>query len=160
MSLYIDTSVLVAALTNEAETARIQAWLASQNPASLLVSDWVVTEFSSALSIKLRTGQITVTDRANALALFTRLCVDSFECLPVTGQQFRTAARFSDQHALHLPHADQEHAARFSDQHALGLRAGDALHLAVCADHGVMLCTLDRRLAEAGPQLGLRATLL
>lgn len=141
MSLYIDTSVLVAALTNEAETARMQAWLASQNPTSLLVSDWVVTEFSSALSIKLRSGQITVTDRANALALFTRLCVDSFECLPVTGQQFRTAARFSDQYAL-------------------GLRAGDALHLAVCADHGVMLCTLDRRLAEAGPQLGLRATLL
>lgn len=141
MSLYIDTSVMVAALTNEAETARMQAWLASQNPASLLVSDWVVTEFSSALSIKLRTGQITVADRANALALFTRLCVDSFECLPVTGQQFRTAARFSDQYAL-------------------GLRAGDALHLAICADHGVMLCTLDRRLAEAGPQLGLRATLL
>jgi predicted nucleic acid-binding protein len=132
---------MVAALTNEAETARMQAWLASQNPASLLVSDWVVTEFSSALSIKLRTGQITVADRANALALFTRLCVDSFECLPVTGQQFRTAARFSDQYAL-------------------GLRAGDALHLAICADHGVMLCTLDRRLAEAGPQLGLRATLL
>lgn len=141
MSLYIDTSVLVAALTNEAETARMQAWLASQNPASLFVSDWVVTEFSSALSIKLRTGQITVTDRANALALFTRLCVDSFECLPATAQQFRTAARFSDQYAL-------------------GLRAGDALHLAICADHGVMLCTLDRRLAEAGPQLGLRATLL
>ena len=141
MSLYIDTSVLVAALTNEAETVRMQEWLASQNPASLFVSDWVVTEFSSALSIKLRTGQITVTDRANALALFTRLCVESFECLPVTGQQFRTAARFSDQYAL-------------------GLRAGDALHLAVCADHGVMLCTLDRRLAEAGPHLGLRATLL
>lgn len=141
MSLYIDTSVLVAALTNEAETARMQAWLTEQPPEDLFVSDWVSTEFSSALSIKLRTGQISVTDRANALALFTRLSAESFEILPVTSQQFRTAARFADQYAL-------------------GLRAGDALHLAICSDHGATLCTLDRRLAEAGPQIGLKTELL
>jgi hypothetical protein len=46
-----------------------------------------------------------------------RLSVDSFTILHVSGLQFRTAARFADQHAL-------------------GLRAGDALHLAICADHG------------------------
>ena len=40
------------------------------------------------------------------------------------------------------------------------MRAGDALHLAICADHGATLCTLDRRLAEAGPALGVKATLL
>lgn len=33
------------------------------------------------------------------------------------------------------------------------LRAGDALHLTVCADQGVTLCTLDRRLAEVGPRV-------
>ncbi|GBR55165.1 hypothetical protein AA106555_1949 [Neokomagataea thailandica NBRC 106555] len=141
MSIYIDTSVLVAALTNEAETDRMQSWLASQNPDVLYVSDWVATEFSSALSIKLRTGQITVADRANALALFTRLSAESFQILPVTTQQFRAAARFSDQYTL-------------------GLRAGDALHLAVCADHGATLCTLDKRLAEAGPNIGINTKLL
>jgi uncharacterized protein len=51
-------------------------------------------------------------------------------------------------------------AARFADQHALGLRAGDALHLAICADHGATLCTLDRRLSEAGPALGVKTILL
>ncbi|MDE2464494.1 MAG: PIN domain-containing protein, partial [Alphaproteobacteria bacterium] len=51
-------------------------------------------------------------------------------------------------------------AARLADQHALGLRAGDALHLAICADHGATLCTLDRRLGEAGPALGVKAELL
>lgn len=119
----------------------MQGWLGAQTPEDLFISDWVVTEFSSALSIKLRTGQITVTDRANSLAMFTRLCADSIGVLPVTGQSFRTAARFSDQYAL-------------------GLRAGDALHLAVCADHGATLYTLDRRLADAGPQVGLAVTML
>ena len=51
-------------------------------------------------------------------------------------------------------------AARFADQHALGLRARDALHLAICADQGATLCTLDRRLSEAGPALGVKTMLL
>jgi hypothetical protein len=41
------------------------------------------------------------------------------------------------------------------DQQGLGLRAGDALHLAVAAEHGATLWTLDVRLAEAGPVLGV-----
>ncbi len=100
MSVYIDTSVLVAALTNERETSRMQEWLGAQVPEKLFISDWVVTEFSSALSIKLRTGQITVTDRANSLAMFTRLCAESIGVLPVTSQNFRAAARWRDRKTL------------------------------------------------------------
>ena len=69
------------------------------------------------------------------------MSAETFTVLPVSGAQFRTAARFADQHAL-------------------GLRAGDALHLAICEDHGATLCTLDRRLGEAGPALGVKATML
>jgi len=141
LTLYTDTSLLVAALTNEAETGRIQTWLGEQEAGSLAISDWVATEFSSALSIKLRMGQIKTTDRADALAIFARLIEESFTVLPVTGSQFRTAARFADQYAL-------------------GLRAGDALHLAVCADHGATLCTLDRRLSDSGPALGVKTLAL
>ena len=141
MSLYLDTSLLVAALTNEAETPRMQTWLAAQQAGELAISDWVMTEFSSALSIKLRTGQLQPVHRAGALAMFTQLAAESFLHLPVSGPQFRTAARFSDQYTL-------------------GLRAGDALHLAICADHGATLCTLDRRLGEAGAALGVKTMLL
>ncbi|RST82821.1 PIN domain-containing protein [Aquibium carbonis] len=138
---YLDTSVLVAMLTNEDATARVHTWIADQPVGRLAVSEWVHTEFASALALKVRTGQITVGDRAAIVSGYTRIIHKSFRVYPVSADHFRSAA-------LHL------------GDHELGLRAGDALHIAIAFAEGATLCTLDRRMAAAASALGLRFLLL
>ena len=138
---YLDTSLLVAALTREVRTAAVQGWLAEQEPGSFALSDWVVTELSAALSVKLRSKQVTARQRADALSLFTVMAEESCVRLPVTADAFHDAARFADQSRA-------------------GLRAGDALHLAVAAKHGLVMVTLDKGLARAATMLGISSRLM
>ena len=70
--LYLDTSLLVTALTKEAETTRVQRWLSEQEPAALAVSDWVVAEFSAALSLKVRSRRMTAARFADQFAVGLR----------------------------------------------------------------------------------------
>ncbi len=141
MSLYLDTSLLVTALANEAETPRIRAWFEQQASETITISHWVEAEFSAALSVKLRMRILLPAQRDSSLARLAQMISDNLMVLPITHDHFRTAARLADQYAL-------------------GLRAGDALHLAIAASHGATLCTLDKRLAAAGLPLGIATSLI
>lgn len=141
MILYIDTSVLIAALFNETRTQDVQEWLGAQEFSLLSVSDWTLTEASAAMSMKVRSKEITLQQRAIAMAAFNQMVERSFNILSVTKKDFQRASDFADQ----VPS---------------GLRAGDALHLAIAANNGSILVTLDRALAAAGPQLIVATQLL
>jgi predicted nucleic acid-binding protein len=130
--------VLVSALTTEIYTVQAQRWLADHADARLCSSDWVVAEFSSALSIKVRAGKVTEEGRNLLLNVFASITARSFEILQVARRDFRTAARFANRHEL-------------------GLRGGDALHLAICEANDIAICTLDNRMRDAAITLGIGA---
>jgi predicted nucleic acid-binding protein len=132
---------MVAALFNEKRTQDAQSWLGSQEISSLWISDWTLTEVSSAMSIKLRSKEITLEQRALALAAFNQIVEESFSIMSVTKTHFQQAAQFAGQYST-------------------GLRAGDALHLAIASTHGAIVVTLDRVFADAGPKVGTPTQLL
>lgn len=141
MTSYLDTSLLVTALTNEQRTRETIGWLRAQRAGSFSISEWVITEFSAAISVKQRLARLDDASRAATLQKFRLLIGSGMAVLTVTSSHFRAAAQFADQSQL-------------------GLRAGDALHLALASNYGAILHTLDGRLAAAGPPLGVRTVLL
>ena len=134
---------MVAVLTREQATARVQAWFAAQIGPDLLMSEWTLTELAAALSVKRRMEAVNENENeyTKAQAYFDVLAQHSIRVAQVTTRHFKLAAQKAGQHKT-------------------GLRAGDALHLAVCAVENACLCTLDKRLAAAGPPLNVTTLLL
>jgi uncharacterized protein len=141
LSFYLDTSLVVSAFTAETDTLKVQRWLDANAAAPLAISPWIETEFSSALSKKMREGNLTLEIRSLTTAqwhLFRDALTDT---IAIVSQDFDTAARFVANYSL-------------------GLRASDALHLAVAARHGATLATLDRVMAAAATTCGVPVAIL
>ncbi|MGL5115739.1 MAG: type II toxin-antitoxin system VapC family toxin [Beijerinckiaceae bacterium] len=139
--IYLDTSVVVSALTTEALSTASRRWIAAQEPGTLAISLWVATEFHSAIGVKVRSRQIS---RENGLA-----AAEAF-------------SQLVDKHCVTLLIVDSSYAAAsaFLRKIELGLRAGDALHIAIAQAHDVAICTMDRRMYDAAMSFGSQAELL
>ena len=134
--IYVDTSVLVTALTAEPDTEVVRTWLGRQAPGTLCVSGWVSTELSSALRMKQRRGELAAEIRLEVLIAWGEMQEDVVTCVPVAEKAFTVATEFVDD-----PRST--------------LRPGDALHLAVASLGGHRLATLDTRLAEVATRAGV-----
>jgi len=134
--IYVDTSVMVALLTTEPKTPQVAAWYAGLNEIPT-VSDWILPEFSSALSIKVRTSQLS-----EQLAKNSR---DEFDLLIDGGVRLVAVSREAYRKADGIVRA-----------HQIGLRAGDSLHLATALELGAShMATLDGNLAANAKRQGL-----
>lgn len=132
---YLDTSVVVALLTNEAESHRLRHWFAGTATTDCYSADWLVTEFSSAISLKLRTGQMTAAACKTTHAAFSMMIVGQITLLEVSRSAYRHSATLIQS----LP----------------GLRSGDALHLAVAMENRLAsIATIDKVQARAATQSG------
>ena len=135
--LYLDTSVLVPLFVPEPDSAAMRSWFDAHSGETLAISDWTLTEFASAIGIKVRDKRLKPEQARTACVLMAKLASESLTVFTPTRSDYSKAA---------------EHLGR----HSLGLRAGDALHLAVAHNEGAeYLYTLDRRLIAAGRKLGL-----
>ena len=134
--IYIDTSALVPAFIRESKSEAVLAWLEASGE-RLVLSEWAITEFSSAAAIKVRTGEI-----ASAVAKQARARLLDF-------------AR--DHCSIAVPQrAEFRRAAELAGDATLKLRAGDALHLAIAEASKVqgVLC-LDESMGAGAKTIGL-----
>ena len=134
--VYADTSVIVALLTVEPSTQKVSDWYAGLGETPVC-SDWLLTEFSSALSIKLRTGQISEANAKRVRKEFALVTEGGLRIVPVSREVFG-------------------HAAEMNKLHKHGLRAGGSLHLAVALELGAsQMATFDGALAANAKRNGM-----
>lgn len=135
--VYVDTSVLVALIVNEASSAAVEKWYAGTK-SELISAAWCVPEFASAMGIKQRTGQLAAEQAREAWERFERLVANDLKLMPVEPAAFHRAALL----VLDAPSA---------------LRAGDALHLA-CAEQAraKSVATLDAVMARNAQRLKIK----
>lgn len=141
MTTYCDTSLIVAALTPEVATTRVRSWLDEQKAGTLFLSGWVLTEVSSALSMKVRTGALSVENRAVVLTEWAEM----------------RRLYFGE---VEVPVSAFDRAGQYAGQPELALRSGDALHIAIAALNGLCIASLDRAMVSAAVQLGISALLV
>lgn len=134
--IYLDTSAAIPIFVPEPASDAVDAWFESCND-TLISSDWILTEFASALSLKVRRGEIEQKQAQVAWKDFESFCESGLRLVPVSRHAFGQAAQFVRNVSS-------------------GLRSGDSLHLAMAIEVGAAsVATADANLAKNAMQLGL-----
>ena len=136
--IYLDTSVAIPMFVPEPASEAVDAWFESCDE-TLISSDWILTEFASALSIKVRRVEIDQKQARAAWKNFETFCQSGLRLVPVGRQTFI-------------------YAAQLVRNVRSGLRGGDSLHLSMAIEAGaVSIATADANLAKNAKSMGLAA---
>ncbi|WP_333591563.1 type II toxin-antitoxin system VapC family toxin [Brevundimonas sp.] len=133
MSVYFDTSAVVALLTDDAHSAAVEGWLVQGH--DIVVSHWVLTEFSSALGLQFRQQRLSLAEVEQAEAALQGLVQEEFGLEAVENDDLV-----------------QARALLIRDR---SLRSPDALHLSIAMRLGTAFATFDINQARAAERLGL-----
>lgn len=140
--IYLDTSAVVPLLVRERESPAVRARIAALPPAELAISGWTITEFVSAVGIKVRMRELDPRTGGQVVSAFFRITDESLTILMPAPEDFVLA---------------QQYLERFD----AGLRAGDALHLAIASNNDArQMYSLDRALLQSAQKLKLEMQLL
>ncbi len=134
MSLYLDASVLVASVVVDDLTPRARAFLSAQSDL-LVVSDFAVVEFASAVGRRVRMGRNSEDEarRAfSALDTWVAKATEPVEAIP----------------------ADMTAATAILRRLDLTIRTGDALNIAIAIRLDASLATFDEKMAWNARALG------
>jgi uncharacterized protein len=135
LNAYLDASVLVTMFTVDDHRQRLSGWLAVTT-GRLTLSDWTLTEFTSALAVARRVGRLNQAE-CDAAEAALQLWMDR------------------EPPALAVDAADIRAARRSIKSTALPLRAGDALHLSIARRVGCSIATFDNAMRRAAMDLGV-----
>ena len=127
--------MIVSLFVRDATTERARSFIATHQPTPI-VSNFGAAEFASALSIRLRTGRLDMTEARSAFFQF---------------DDWRAVAVWS----YELTSGDVRAADAFVRRLDLPLRAPDALHIAMARRLDCPLATFDARMADCGKILGV-----
>ena len=139
--IYVDTSIFVALCTSEPKSDAVDKWH-NNSSAKMISSTWAFTEFSSALSLKVRTNQITEQQSREAWKKFDTLCQNDIELLPIESKTYYSAGILVIDGKSNL-------------------RAGDGLHLAAAkAFKAKSIITLDKLLQKNASRLKIKTIVI
>ena len=134
-TVYVDTSVLMAAFSNEPSQPNALALLQSPQWTQVCVSDWTLAEFACALHAKVLRGETSI-DVAHTIDQTIKGLLESgaLQRLPVLREDYSTVQRVTPGISCLV-------------------RGADALHLAVAARCGIThFASLDKTQRLAAQQ--------
>jgi predicted nucleic acid-binding protein len=133
---YLDTNILLSACLAEPASPRVRAWLETAD-SNFTTSDWALAEFSSALGVKVRRGELTTRQADGVLRVLEGDLLPALAVLETESQLVNAAGMLVRSWPL-------------------GLRTGDAMHLSFCSRAGgLVLATVDRLLERAARAMGI-----